>query len=216
MVVWYIMTIKLPVTTRDRLEKINHLRANGRVPGVVYGPKQPSLAISIDGKLLDKVLKEAGESTIIEITGLTEPIDVLVKDVSFGTVKQQIEHVDLYAVERGKKMTTSVHIEYGGESPAEKEGLGVVNKVLHEVMVTCIPAKLPGHLEVSLDTLAKVGDRILSKEIVLPEAVELASDPNEVVAIVSELTEEEPEESVEVDMNAVAVEKKGKGEETVG
>jgi large subunit ribosomal protein L25 len=206
------MTIKLSVTTRDENSKLEALRANGQVPAVVYGPKQESVAISVNGKEFDKVRKEAGESTIIELEGLSETVEVLIQNVEFSSVKQDLLHADFYAVERGKEMTTSVVLEYIGEAPVEASKVGNITKVLHEVEVTCKPADLPSHIDVDLNGLTSLDDKILIKDLVLPTGVTVGADDEDPVVVVSEMKEEQDEESPELDMDAIEVEQKGKAE----
>jgi large subunit ribosomal protein L25 len=202
------MTTTLSVTKRDQKIKLNILRANGKVPAVVYGPKLSPQAIEIEDKNLAKIIKEAGESTLITLAGLETPIDVLVKGVSFDPVKQFLTHVDFYAVEAGKEMTTNVHLDFVGESPAEKDGHGVITKILHEVEITCKPNALPNHLDVDLCVLQTVGNKILVSDIVVPKGVTVLTEADSVVAVLSELTTEEVSDTV--DMNAVEVESRGK------
>ena len=208
------MTITLPVTLRDKTKSAKTLRANGEVPGVVYGPKQEPAIIKIDSKTLDKVLKEAGESTVIELAGLDKPIDVLVKDVSFDPVKQQLVHVDFYAMEKGKEMHVQVPLHFTGVAPIEEDGAGTVTKILHEVEVVCKPKDLPSHFDVDLSVLKSVEDKILISDLIVPAGVKIEEDLEESVAVVSEARQqEEVEESAEIDMSAIEVEQKGKTEE---
>lgn len=206
------MTIKLPVTVRDQAINLGALRENGNVPAVVYGPKQEAIQITLSGKEFDKVLKEAGESTIVELTGLKETAEVLIKDVDFNPVKNQVVHVDFYAIERGKEMTTHVPLEFVGEAPVEENKLGNVTKVLHEVTVTCLPKDLPSHIDVDLSVLATIEDKIHVSDLKLPAGVAVDMDADETVAVVS-VAKEEVEEVSEVDMDSIEVEKKGKEEE---
>lgn len=209
------MTITLPVTERDGTKKAEALRANGSVPAVVYGPKQEPISVELEGKTFDKILKEAGESTIIELKGLKEPVEVLIKKVEFSPIKKEVLHVDFYAVERGKEMTTSVAFEFIGEALVEKSGEGSVTKVLHEVEVTCMPSNLPSHIEVDLTALASVEDKIHISDLKVPKGVTIQAEPEDSVAVVSVARQHaEPEEEVlsEVDMDAIEVEQKGKEE----
>lgn len=210
------MTIILPVTKRDESKTVKALRANGELPAVVYGPKQTSVSIALEVKVFEKTLKEAGESTVLELSGLEAPIDVLIKDVAFDPVKKIFTHVDFYAVEKGKLMTTNVHIEFVGEAPVEESGQGSVTKVLHEVMVTAKPDDLPAHIDVDISVLKTVSDKIHIKDIKLPVGVTIDADPEESVAVVSAARKaEEEEDGVEaVDMSSIEVEAKGKTEET--
>src|SRR5690606_13248605 len=99
------MTIKLDVTKREETAAV--VRKTGRVPGIVYGPKQEPIKLSIDKNTFTKVLDEAGEATIIELDGLgAEKIEVLIHDVAFNAGRGGVEHVDFYAIERGKELTT--------------------------------------------------------------------------------------------------------------
>jgi len=207
------MTITLPVTERDNATTVDKLRASGTVPAVVYGPKQEPIHITIDAKEFDKIRKEAGESTIVELTGLKEPVEVLIKEVEFNPVRQQVMHADFYAVERGKEMTVNVALEFVGEAPVEASREGTVTKVLHEVEVTCMPRNLPSHIEVDISSLVEVSDKVHVSDLEIPEGVKLETDPEDSVAVVSAAKEEvEEEEVAEVDMDAIEVEQKGKEE----
>jgi large subunit ribosomal protein L25 len=207
------MTIKLAVTERDEKTKIDTLRANGQIPAVVYGPKQESIALVIDAKLFDKVRKEAGESTIIELEGLKTEVEVLIQDVEFNPVRQEVLHADLYAVEKGKEMTTHVALEFIGEAPVEAGKIGNVTKVLHEVNVTCKPADLPSHIDVDLSSLVGLDDKILLKDLPVGKGVKIEGDDEDPVVVVSAMREEEEEEAPALDMDAIEVEQKGKGED---
>lgn len=207
------MTITLAVTKRDETTKTDALRVSGLIPAVVYGPKQAPVTVTIEEKVFDKVLSEAGESTIIELAGLENKVEVLIKDVDFNPVKQRVMHVDFYAIEKGKEMTTQVALHFIGEAPVEQAKLGTVTKVLHEVEVTCLPTDLPAHIDVNLDILAEVDDKILVKDLVVPKGVKIDAEADDAVAVVKESKEElESEESGSVDMSSVEVEQKGKTE----
>ncbi|MFT5849205.1 MAG: large subunit ribosomal protein L25 [Patiriisocius sp.] len=204
------MSVKLEVTKRE--ESAEALRAAGKLPAVVYGPKQEPVSITIDRVEFEKTLQTAGESTIISLVGLKEDIEVLVHDVAFNGEKGGVEHVDFYAIERGKELTTNVSLEFVGEAPVEKSG-AMVTKVLHEIEVTCRPGVLPSHIDVDVTVLTEDSSHIQIKDLVIPEGVTLSADPEDMVASVQAAREEEAEAPVEaVDMDAVVVEEKGKGE----
>lgn len=207
------MTVKLDVTNREAGGEINAIT---QIAGVVYGPKQVAVPVMIGRSDFEKMFKHASESTIITLEGLAEPIEVLVHDVSFSPTKGGITHVDFYAIERGKEMTTTIGIDFVGESPIEKTG-GLVNKILHEVEVTCRPSDLPSHFEVDISVLAEADDKYLVSDIKVPAGVTINTPGEEVIAIATAARtsrEEETEEATEIDMSAVEVEQKGKGEET--
>jgi len=199
------MTVTLEVAKRASGEK-----PEGMVPGVVYGPKQESLSLAIERRAFEKTLEEAGESTIITLKGLDEEIEVLVQDVAFNAARGGVEHVDFYAIERGKELTTNVALEFIGDAPAEKDGM-IINKILYDVQVTCRPSVLPSHIDVDLSGLTEVTSQVTVADLVVEEGVKIDNDPEEVIASVSEARADEPEEPTEdVDMDAIEVEEKGK------
>ena len=186
--------------------------AAGDIPGVVYGPKQESLPLAVNQQTFEKLFREAGESTIINLEGLgDEPIEVLIHDVAFNSVKGGVQHVDFYAIERGKELTTTVTLEFEGESPAVKDG-GVLTKALQEVTVTCRPSKLPSQLTVDVSTITEMETPLRVKDLAIPEGVTIDTDPEETIAVVVPVQEESEEPAEAVDMDAIEVEEKGKDE----
>lgn len=204
------MTVKLDVTKRTTSAKA--IRKSGGIPAVVYGPKQEPISIAVNKSIFEKMLKEAGESTVINLAGLDEEIEVLVHDVAFSAARGGVEHVDFYAIEKGKEITVHVPLEFIGEAPATKTG-GSLTKVLHEIEVTCKPSALPQHVEVDVTSLDNFEKQIHVKDLVVPNGVTVENDPEEVVALVQEVEEEQEPEPSEVDMDAVEVEAKGKTED---
>lgn len=207
------MTITLSVEKRgEGGQSADALRKAGKLPAVVYGPKQEAIALSMDARAFSKVLQEAGESTIVNLEGLDEATEVLIQDVSFNAARGGVDHVDFYAIERGKELTTNVPLEFIGEAPVEKTG-ATVNKILHEVEVTCRPSKLPSNIEIDLSVLDSEESSIAVSDIPAIEDVKIDTDPEAVIANVSAAREEEPEEVAEApDMDAIEVEQKGKEE----
>lgn len=204
------MTVKLEVTKREGA--VDAVRKAGRVPGVVYGPKQEPITLSVDKLAFEKMLHEAGEATIIELGGLDEKIEVLIHDVAFNAARGGVEHVDFYAIERGKELTTHVPLEFIGEAPVSKTG-ATVTKAVHELEVTCRPSDLPSHLDVDISSLVDDESQIHVSDLTIPKGVTLSVGPDFIIATVSAARDnEENEESEAVDMAAVEVAGKGKGE----
>ena len=210
-----IMTTQVAVTARDAKTSRAALPA-GHIPAVVYGPKQEPISISLEEKSFDKIRKSAGESTILELTGLAEPIEVLIKGIDFSPIRIEMVHVDFYAFERGKDMTTTVTIELVGEAPAEKNNVGSVTKVMQEITVTCRPSALPSQIDVDISVLAEASDKITVADLPALEGVVYDAEPEEPVAVVSVAAEEVDEDPEEVDMDAIAVEGGEKAEAADG
>lgn len=182
------------------------------MPGVVYGPKQEPISISLTVSEFEAVLRHGGESAIITLSGLEKPLQVLIHDLDRNPLTNVPRHVDLYAVEKGAKVSVSVPLSFVGESMAMKLGANLV-KVLHEVEIESDPAKLPTEIEVDLTALAAMNDQIHVSDLTAPAGVEILTPGDEVVALAQAVEEEPEEESAAPDMDAIEVEKKGKEEE---
>jgi large subunit ribosomal protein L25 len=207
------MTFSLTVEPRaERGKKLAALRAQGKLPAIMYGPKEEATPLFLDRAAFEKVLKDAGESSIITLKGLAAPKDVLVHDVSFDSARGGVTHVDFYAIEAGKEITIDVPLEFIGEAPALKQG-GTLTKVLHEIEVTCVPANLPQHIDVDISVLDTMEKQIHVRDLVVPAGVTIENDPEDVVALIQEVEEETAEAPIAIDMSAIEVEKKGKTEE---
>ena len=188
----------------------------GHIPAVVYGPKQEPISISVEEKTFDKIRKVAGESTILELTGLEEPIEVLIKGIDFSPTRIEMIHVDFFAIERGKEMTVTVGIEFTGEAPVEKSGVGSVTKTMQEIEVTCMPRNLPSEITVDISVLEDEHAKITVADLPALEGVTYEADLADAVAVVSVAAEEVDEDPEAVDMEAIAVEGGDKAEEVEG
>ncbi|MCR4285730.1 MAG: 50S ribosomal protein L25 [Candidatus Kaiserbacteria bacterium] len=206
------MTFTLTVETRTvQGKKLAQLRDAGKLPAVMYGPKEASTLLTVDRVAFEKLFKQTGESSVIVLEGLDSSKEVLVHEVAFDALRGGITHVDFYALEAGKEITVDVPLTFVGEAPALKLG-GNLTKVLHEVEVTCTPANLPKEIIVDVSVLDDFEKQIHVSDLVVPKGVVIENDVTEVVALVQAVAEEKEVETV-IDMSAIEVEKKGKTEE---
>lgn len=201
----------LVVEKRDiKSASLARLRRAGKIPAVVYGRHQKSTPIVVDARVFDKVLKLAGESSIVALTGVTaESVPTLIHEVDLDPVTHRPRHIDFYAVTKGEKVEVAVELNFIGESPAVKAGANLV-KVLHEVEVEADPMNLPQSITVDISALVNIGDQIHAKDLTLPSGVELMIEPEDVVILVQEVVEEKVEETPPADLSSIEVEKKGK------
>lgn len=202
---------KLTATKRSKAEKLATVRNNGMVPAVVYGAHVENTILSVPSVDFIKVFRVAGESSTIQLAIDGINVDVLIHDVQLDPLKGFPLHVDFLAVDMNKPVQVSIPLEFTGVAPAEKAGLGVLVKVLHEVEVSALPKDLPHAISIDLASLATLEDQIHVSNIVLPKGVEMITDSEEVVALVAAAKEEV--ESAPVDLSSIEVEKKGKKEE---
>jgi large subunit ribosomal protein L25 len=211
------MTIVLNAQTREVTGKNagRALAKEDRIPAVVYGPKQKATSISLSLPEFKKILRDAGESSVLSLSGLGSAMQVLIHDVDYDPVTSIPRHADLYAIEKGAKVEVAVPLSFIGEAPAVKAGANLV-KVMHELEVEADPANLPHEIEVDISKLVSEGDQIHVSDIRIPSGVTVKADAHDVVALIQAIEEEKEEETVAPDMDAIEVEGKGKeaGEET--
>ena len=188
------------------------IRRAGSVPGVVYGAHQKATPISVSAGAFGKVLKEAGEATIVSLTGLGDPLPTLIHEVDLDPLTNLPRHVDFYAVTKGQKVEVAVPLIFVGVSPAVEAGANLV-KVMHELEVEADPMNLPHNIEVNISALASLGDKVHASDLVLPSGIKLVTPKEEVVALVQEIVEEKEEVAAPADISTIEVEKKGKEEE---
>lgn len=193
------MTISLSATTRTQTgSAVEALRASGLVPGVIYGHKLENKLIVINASELSKVYKQAGESTLIDLSiDGGEPIEVLIKDAQFTTLTGELTHIDFYQVKKGEKIETEIGLEFVGESAAVKALGGVLAKALDKITVKCLPRDLVQHIDVDISVLGTFEDSIHVKDLSIPSGLEVITDPEIMVASVSEPKEEKVEEATE-------------------
>ena len=206
------MTTTLSAIKREETGKAyKRLADEERIPAVVYGPKHPVEHVSVSLPEFKKVLRDAGESTVIELTGLGKNVQALIHEVDLDPVTNLPRHADFYAIEKGAKVEVAVPLSFVGESFAVKTGANLV-KVMHELPIEAEAADLPHEIEVDISVLAAVGDQIHVKDLKLPKGVITTVEAEEVVALAQEVAQEADEETAAPDMDAIEVEKKGKEE----
>ena len=193
------------------------MRAGGRVPGIVYGRGLDSVAVSVDPKDLERILhSEAGHNTIFKLTFEGNAKDVLIRDYQVDPVREEFLHADFQTVIMDQLMTFQVPVEAVGTAEGVKLYGGVLDTVLREIELECLPTDLPDHIRIEVDHLG-VGDALRVADLEVDESkIQVLSDPGQVVfnVIPPVVEEEEVAEEEVVDEEAEAeVIGKGKAEE---
>lgn len=188
------------------------LRRAGSIPGVVYGAHHKATPVVVSAPAFGKVLREAGEATIVSLTGIGDPIPTLIHEVDLDPLTNLPRHVDFYAVTKGEKVEVHIPLEFIGVSAAVEAGANLV-KVMHELEVEADPMNLPHTITVDISALAALGDKIHASDLSLPAGIALVTPAEEVVALVQEVVEEKEEEAAPADISTIEVEKKGKEED---
>lgn len=213
------MTYQL--TVQPRSEKATRVRESGSIPGVIYGPQFQPVSISLPKREFLRLLQEAGESTLIDcvIEGQKNPVAVLIQDVQFDPLRDDVAHVDLRQVDLSQKIEADIELKFVGESFAVKSEGGSLVKTADVIKVKCLPKDLVHEIEVPIDSLKTFSDVIKVKDIAVPAGMEVLSHAEDVVAkVAAPMTEEELAALAEkpvLDVSQIEVAEKKKKEEEV-
>lgn len=180
--------VKLEAKTRDVFgKKTNKGRRQGLVPAVVYGRGIKTESLWVNTLDLERLLKKAGESTVIDLLiGGKDGRNVIIYDLQRDPVADKYMHVDFFQVRMDEEIETEVELNFVGEAPAVKEQGGVLVKSLSEIMVKCLPGDLPSEINVDISALKTFEDHICVKDLKISPKVKIELEPETVVALVEE------------------------------
>jgi large subunit ribosomal protein L25 len=184
------------------------LRNTGKTPGIVYGGEGQPQLIELDHNALWHALKkETFHSTILDMELAGKEAKVLLRDVQYHPYKQQVTHIDFQRVDAKTKLHMKVPLHYvkAEESQAVKFESCVVNHVMSELDISCLPADLPEFIEVDLSGMKK-GMSLHLNDITLPKGVTPVTrgKPNPVLVSVVQIGGEEAVEAGAADAAAAA------------
>lgn len=190
--------LKFTAEKRDIVgRKVKKLRKEGKVPANIFGKGVESTSVFVDLKSFLTLFKEAGETRVVELSLGGKSVPVLIHNIQKDPIDGNILHIDFYQVNLKQKVTTQVPLEFVGESPAEKQGLGTIVKHVDEVEIESLPTDIPEYFEIDLNELVNVGDqRTISDLKYDKEKIEILDDPEKIIVKVEELRAEEVEEPV--------------------
>lgn len=198
---------ELKVSHRDILgKKVRFLRREGLTPVNLYGPNIESTPLQAETPLLKRLIARAGRNALItlKVDGAKKPRVVMVRDIQRDPLNDELLHVGFFQVEMTHRVKAEVPLLFLGEAPAAKTSRAMLIQNLTSLQVEALPADLPHDIEVDLSVLEELDQSIHVRDIVVDEAVEVLTDPDQVVARVMESKVEKLVEEIEEE--AVAVE----------
>lgn len=171
-------------------------RAAGKLPAVLYGHGKQPVSLSLDAKQA-LTFFHAGEKVFsITVEGESKDQTVMLKDLQFDYLGNNLIHVDLARVDLNEEIHANVHIVTKGDAIGLKTSGAILTHPTSELSIQCTVATLPDHFEVDITDL-DVGQAIHASQVPLPEDVTLLSDPDVAVATISVTKAEEVEEEGE-------------------
>jgi len=165
----------------------NRLRAQGLVPGVVYGAGREPLAIQVEKRTLLNLMRSTeGHNPVflLQLAGTDKSRHAMIREMQIHPVTRHMLHVDFQRVLMTEKVKVAVHLELQGVPVGVKVDGGLLDFVTRELHVQCTPDKIPAKMIVDVSGL-HIGQHVEAKEVQLPEGVELLDEPGRVIASVA-------------------------------
>jgi large subunit ribosomal protein L25 len=176
--------------TRSGKGVARKVRAQGMIPAVLYGSGE-NIPLSLQPQELLKILS-AGENTIFQLAidgEAGEDRKAIVRDLQRHPLKDTLLHADLYRISMDVEITVSVPIVLQGTSREVIDAGGIINQLLHEIEIQCLPSLIPHELSIDVSHLG-IGDVLHVRDIPVPPRIQVLATPDEVVASVSVRGEE--------------------------
>lgn len=174
-------------------------RREGRIPGILYGHGEDSIALTVDARDLKKLVHAISvENTIVDLDlqGTAQPFKVLIRELQRHPFREEFVHIDFFHVAMDEKIYVEVPIIVHGTAEGVKNKGGVLDHQLRELGVYCLPGNIPERIDVDVSEL-DIGDSIHVRDLELPD-IEIESDLDRaVVTVLAPTVMEETAEEAE-------------------
>jgi large subunit ribosomal protein L25 len=167
------------------------LRRSGMVPAVVYGGKRDNLAVAVDPKALQKVLRsEAGRNTILKLDIAGQGAsNAILKSWQIDPVRETFLHADFYRIAMDVAIRVTVPIHTVGEARGVKVDAGILELILRAIQVECLPGDIPERIDVDVSELG-INQSLRVSDVKVPPKVRVLEAPDQVVVHVVAVKEE--------------------------
>ncbi len=182
------LTLTAHVRKAQGKEAARKLRRQNQIPAVFYGPHSKPVQLAVDVPELQKILRKTTSENIflelrIESNGSSDSHTVILKELQVHPVKPVFYHADFYEIPMDKEVSFQIPIHCVNTPVGASKG-GILEQVLRELTVTCLPSKLVDRLDLDVSGL-DVGQSLHVRDIQLPEGIKTAMDSDQTVAAVN-------------------------------
>lgn len=203
------MSVKIELVAEHRTDlgkgASRRLRKSGLIPAIIYGADSEPTAITLEHDMfLHSLENEAIYTQLISLkVGKNKKEDVILRDLQRHPFKNRVLHADFQRIDKKKMLTVSVPIHFVNEESCygvKMQG-GLLNRLVNEIDIMCLPGNLPEYLELDVGDL-KLEESLHLSDIKLPEGVQIVAlthgeDHDTGVAAVHKTRESQPAEEVE-------------------
>lgn len=194
--------LTLKVEKREVLgKKSRFLRRQGITPTHLFGHGIESLALQCNTADLKRIIAKGGTTRLIDIDIEAEkqPRSAFIREIQRDGISGLLLHVDFYQIRKTEKMTAAIPVILTGEAPALKSRDNMIEHLLNEIGVECLPDKLPPQIEVDLSPLEEAGQSIHVRDLTLDKDIKITTDLEQIIVKISKIkiAVEKEEEEVE-------------------
>jgi large subunit ribosomal protein L25 len=176
--------VVLNAEKRDVIGKqVKAMRRSGKLPAVIYGRHTEPMSISLDAHSASLILGRLTSSSLVTIALDGQEYPALVREKQRDYIKNRLLHVDFLTVSLTETLRASVAVNLVGISQAVKDFNAVLVTNLQSLEVECLPADLPERIDVDISVLARPGDGVRVRDVVVSDKVRLLDDPDTMVAV---------------------------------
>jgi large subunit ribosomal protein L25 len=166
------------------------VRVAGRIPGVLYGAKEPAIAVELDPKQITRILhSDSGHNTIFDLEIGSGRTKAMIVDWQYEPIKGMLMHIDLKRIAMDKAIRVKVPVLLEGIPVGVKMQGGILDQVLREVEIECLPGDIPSHIDLNVSGLG-LGSSIRVADLPHAGKVKFITDENATVAHVVAIKEE--------------------------
>ena len=205
--------VAIPREGKFNKNAARRVRVAGKIPAVVYGAGKETVAVAVDPKVITRILhSDSGHNTIFDLNVEgSGAVKAMIVDWQHEPIKGKLLHIDLKRIAMDKLMRVSVPVQLVGVPVGVKTQGGIIEHVLREVEIECLPGDIPSHIDVDVSGLELYGTIHISD---LPHSGKLKflGEETATVAHVTIIKEEAPAEVAEAAPTEPEVAKKGKAE----
>jgi large subunit ribosomal protein L25 len=183
-------TLEAQPRTAGNKNAARRVRVEGKIPAVVYGAGQDSLPVAVDPRQVTRILNsETGHNTIFDLTLDGSKTKAMIVDWQYEPIKGKLLHIDLKRIAMDKKLSVMVPVELVGEPAGVKTQGGILEQMLREVEIECLPGDIPSHIDVDVSELV-FGKVLRVADLPHSDKFKFLTDENQPVAHVTVVKEE--------------------------
>jgi large subunit ribosomal protein L25 len=166
------------------------VRRGGKIPAVVYGAGKDSAPVSVDPRQVLRILhSETGHNTIFDLSLDGQSTKAMIVDWQYEPIKGKLLHIDLQRIAMDRKLTVTVPIELKGEPEGVKTQGGLLEQMLREVEIECLPGDIPSFIELDVTSLV-FGKVLRVSDLPKSDKIEYVTEENQPVAHITTVKEE--------------------------